>query len=158
MLTLVIVSLVSAGIGAVVMVTLLHCRRSVQRRFSLFYVSLPTKFQSLFYSTAARNIPPISHTFQLSQFYDHERCYDIERERERFIRWNFEWKYENVFPKHLRAPRFREIDFEIHAKRRRRWRLDTDRRSARSAKRSRFSSDRFPLNYHLPPQRIEMER
>lgn len=83
MLTLVIVSLVSAGIGAVVMVTLLHCRRSVQRRFSLFYVSLPTKFQSLFYSTAARNIPPISHTFQLSQFYDHERCYDIERERER---------------------------------------------------------------------------
>lgn len=31
-LTLVIVSLVSAGIGAVVMVTLLHCRRSVRQR------------------------------------------------------------------------------------------------------------------------------
>ena len=48
-LTLVIVSLVSAGIGAVVMVTLLHCRRYDKITY-LFYLSPEKKSRTLFYN------------------------------------------------------------------------------------------------------------
>lgn len=129
MLTLVIVSLVSAGIGAVVMVTLLHCRRSVSPHESP--ISLPR------YSPENVAHEQTFHRSQSISLLD--SIYAPLSRICPFERGISNSKYENVNTC-ARGLGIREIALEIRGEEEEAAsQLDTDRRSGRFAKRSRFS-------------------